>query len=107
MLKELTWTYVIQAPSLASQQHGQRKIIENLFDEYCTAAIGDINGKTKKHPEIFPPYYQERLQKASDDDEKKRICVDLIAGMTEKQAVATHLRLTGTALGSGLEEYLS
>ena len=43
----------------------------------------------------------------SADDDRKRICVDLIAGMTEKQAVATHLRLTGTALGSGLEEYLS
>jgi dGTPase len=107
MLKELTWTYVIQAPSLASQQHGQRKIIENLFFEYCTAAIGDTDNKVKKHPEIFPPYYQERLQTASADEDRKRICVDLIAGMTEKQAVATHLRLTGTALGSGLEEYLS
>jgi dGTPase len=107
MLKELTWTYVIQAPSLASQQHGQRKIIENLFSEYCTAAIGDTAKKVKKHPEIFPPHYQERLHATSDDDEKKRICVDLIAGMTEKQTVATHLRLTGTALGSGLEEYLS
>ena len=107
MLKELTWTYVIQAPSLASQQHGQRKIIQNLFFEYCTAAIGDTDKKVKKHLEIFPPHYQERLQAASSDGEKKRICVDLIGGMTEKQAVATHLRLTGTALGSGLEEYLS
>ena len=53
MLKELTWTYVIQAPSLASQQHGQRKIIENLFSEYCTAALGDINKRVKKHPEYF------------------------------------------------------
>jgi dGTPase len=102
MLKELTWTYVIGAPSLASQQHGQRKIIAGLFEEYRTAATGKPGNWA-----VFPPYYQERLRDASDDIERTRICVDLIAGMTEKQAVATYLRLTGIVLGSGLEELLS
>jgi dGTPase len=104
MLKELTWTYVIEAPSLASQQHGQRKIIAGLFSEYSTAATD--KGK-QRNLAIFPPYYQERLRAAGDDDERKRICVDLVAGMTEKQAIATYLRLTGVSLGSGLEELLS
>ena len=32
MLKELTWHYVINAPSLATEQHGQRKVIRGLFE---------------------------------------------------------------------------
>jgi len=100
MFKELVWTYVIEAPSLATQQHGQRKIISDLFDIYSKAA-------DSKKRNIFPPYYRERLERCGSDPAKiNRVCVDLVAGLTENQAVAIHGRLTGNNLGSSLEDLL-
>jgi dGTPase len=98
MLKELTWIYVIEAPELASQQEGERQVIETLFNIYWDAAQGN------RSQHLFPPYYRKALVDAADPQEKKRVVVDLIAGMTEEQALAMHNRLTGVSLGSGLEQ---
>jgi dGTPase len=98
MLKELTWIYVIEAPELASQQEGQRELIGKLFNIYWEAA----QGKRDRH--LFPPYYSEALDAAATDQEKKRVVVDLIAGMTEEQALAMHNRLAGISDDSGLEQ---
>lgn len=102
LLKELTWTYVIEASSLAGQQHGQERVIKDLYEIYFSAA---------EKPEswaIFPAYYRERLQdNANDPAEKFRISVDLIASMTESQAIAMHHRLTGHSHGSGLDDIVS
>jgi dGTPase len=38
VLKELTWRYVIERPALASQQHGQKKVIRELFETFMDAA---------------------------------------------------------------------
>ena len=100
MLKELTWTYVIKAPSLAAHQHGQRRVIHELFQILCEAAL---NRRTRK---ILPIFYQQQMEDCLDS-EVKRLVVDLIAGMTERQAVAMHQRLKGLAPGSGLEEILA
>jgi dGTPase len=101
MLKELTWVYVIEAPELASQQEGQRQVIEKLFNIYWDSA----QGKRAEH--LFPPYYRRALMDSPNDQGKKRVVVDLIAGMTEEQALAMHNRLTGVSLGSGLEQIFS
>ncbi len=99
MLKELVWTYVIEAQALATQQYGQRKIIRELFEIYGDAAT------TEDKRRIFPPYYRERLVAAGDGTpEASRICVDLIASLTEAQVVNMHQRLTGSSLGSALED---
>jgi dGTPase len=102
MLKELTWTYVIEAASLAAQQYGQQKLIGELFDIYSDAA---------QHGEkwsIFPTFYRERLQNNKGNEaELLRIPVDLIASMTESQAIAMHRRLIGQSHGSGLDDILS
>jgi dGTPase len=100
MLKEITWVYVIEAPELASQQEGQREMIERLFNIYWDAA----QGKRSQH--LFPPYYRRALEDSANDRERKRVVVDLIAGMTEEQALAMHNRLTGVFLGSGLEQII-
>jgi dGTPase len=100
MLKEITWVYVIEAPELASQQEGQREVIERLFNIYWDAA----QGKRSQH--LFPPYYRRALVDSANDRERKRVVVDLIAGMTEEQALAMHNRLTGVFLGSGLEQII-
>lgn len=101
MLKELTWTYIIEAPALISQQYGQRGVIRRLFEIYMDAGSGS------KHRSLFPPYYRKALEESWDDKGTRRTVIDLIAGMTEDQALAVHNRLTGVSLGSGLEELLS
>jgi dGTPase len=102
MLKELTWTYVIEAASLAAQQYGQRRVITDLYEIYSDAA------KHRGKWSVFPTFYRERLQNNKGNDaEILRIPVDLIASMTESQAVAMHRRLTGQSHGSGLEDILS
>jgi len=98
MLKELTWIYVIEAPDLVSQQEGQRQVIERLFSIYWDAA----QGRRSQH--LFPPYYRKALEGSVDVLEKKRVVVDLIAGMTEEQALAMHNRLIGVSVGSGLDQ---
>lgn len=47
ILKELTWTYVIEAPTLAMQREGQKRIIGCLFEVYKTAS------QTKKKLSLF------------------------------------------------------
>lgn len=97
MLKQLTWHYVILHPSLAIQQHGQKKIISDLFEIFYTAA--------KKHDfTIFPMEVREDLIRKIDDSEyATRTVADLIAGMTEHQVKNLHARLTGAQLGSVLD----
>lgn len=102
MLKELTWTYVIEGPSLAAQQHGQRKIISELYKIYSESALDPKNWA------IFPMYYREKLHTNQDDlIELQRIPVDLIASMTEKQAIAMYHRLSGGHGDFGLQDILS
>lgn len=56
MLKQLTWHYVIKNPALATQQHGQRVIIRQLFDAF-------YNAGTRSDPNIdfFPISVRELL----------------------------------------------
>jgi len=104
ILKQLTWFYVIEAPSLAIQQAAQKKMVEYLF--------GVFFEECRKQPHhLLPPYYQERLSgiPTHDPDRRhgmKRMVADLIAGMTEAQAVALYQRLNGMVTGSAFEKIL-
>lgn len=98
ILKELTWSYVIEAPALSAQHHGQREIILKLFDVYSEAAA------SRKSWSLFPVYYREQLQKAGSNSENQRVVIDLIAGMTEPQAVATYSQFMGLPRTDSLEQ---
>ncbi len=97
MLKQLTWHYVILSPSMATKQTGQKKIIRELFAIFHGAAF-DSNSRG-----IFPHAYRELIEEASSAREVTRLVTDMIAGMTEQQAVNIHRKLTGVALGSLLD----
>lgn len=99
ILKELTWTYIIEAPALATQQFGQRRVIRGLCDIFFEAA------QQQKQWYLFPPYYRDSL-KQSDSDKKamKRVVTDFVAGMTEEQALAMYARLSGLEVGTGLHD---
>lgn len=88
-LKMLVRVFVIRRPGMAVVQHGQKKLIENLFKCYfeATGSGGDRR--------LFPPEARERLVNSSSACERARVVVDLIAGLTEAGAVKLHQRLSG------------
>lgn len=95
MLKQLTWSYVIENPALASQQHGQKQIIRDLFRIFSEAADSDGDFK------IFPAGVREQVEAAGrGTPAARRIVVDLVASMTEQQALQVHQRLRGFEGGS-------
>ena len=106
ILKQLTWVYVIEAPALATQQYGQRKLIEDLFGILADAASRNDFG-------VFPPRFGERLEDILAESggvsipnrEAARTVSDYISGMTEREAVELHRRLSGASLGSVLDPF--
>ena len=49
---------------------------------------------------MFPPRFSERLETDHSDRHVTRIVSDYISGMTERQTIELHQRLTGASLGS-------
>ena len=96
ILHELTWYYVIRNPSLATQQHGQREVIRTLLEIFHGAA------NTPDEMAVFPQPFQELLKDARGPEDMTRIVCDYIAGLTERQALNLHLKLTGVRPGSAL-----
>lgn len=104
ILKQLTWCYVIEAPGLAIQQHAQTECIRYLFDVFCNETL-------KSRSKLLPPYYRERLSEVLKAEGlngpgSRRLVADLIAGMTEAQAIALYQRLKGIVTGSAMEQVL-
>ena len=97
ILKELTWEYVINNPALATQQYGQRKLIGELFEILADAALeSDFS--------VFPPRFSEHLEEIGNSKRQiARTVADYISGMTERQAIELHQRLTG--VGSVLDPF--
>jgi len=99
LLKSLTWTYVIEAPALAAQQEGQRRVIETLFSYFTDCAA--------KNQHALPAWARSYLM---DDDmlrqhetmEKAqlRLACDVVASLSERQALALFSRLAGFDAGS-------
>ena len=99
VLKQLTWHYVINNAALATQQHGQRRIIRELFE-----ILNDVAASNEL--DVFPASFRELLiedDKYKPTEERLRIIADLISGMTEQQVVAMHQRLTGVSLGTVMD----
>lgn len=102
MLKQLTWHYVIKNPALATQQHGQRVIVRQLFNAFYKAGT-----RSEVNIDFFPISLRELLppvptQTSSDRKKLAPAIIDFIASLTEEQAIATHHRIYGIKLGSSL-----
>jgi len=106
MLKNLTFYYVISDSSLIGQQRGQRRVIEELFE-----LLYEESGRDDLDSSAIPSPYRDWLgEEISDIDwpspihRRARIVADMIAMMTEPQAVTLHKRLTGDTPGSLQDE---
>lgn len=96
LLKQLTWQYVIENPSLVTRQHGQRHIIRRLI-EVLHEHMTSISSGGRSPYLLFPEHYREQLRDAAGNDERSRLVIDYIASMTEPQALHLYQRLSGAA----------
>jgi dGTPase len=101
LLKELTWVYVIDNPTLATQRHGQVRIIRGLFEVYLDAA-------ERKNAALFPARFREEAEAVlhevpRDSAALPRLAADTIAGLSDQQAMVLHQRLIGLAPGGLLD----
>jgi dGTPase len=87
-LKMLTVVYVVRSPALAVVQHGQRRLVRDLYDWYL-----DASNKPEER-RMLPPSCAERFEQNPTDAAKSRAVVDLIAGFTETTAIQLHRRLS-------------
>jgi dGTPase len=101
LLKQLMKFYVYESPALVGQQVGQRKLVEELFDIFLDAAA-----PASKQRGIVPHPFRERLEELKTEGDRARFSCDIVASMTEQQALLMHKRLTGIEPGSVLDSIL-
>lgn len=94
-LQGLIWDYVILNPRLATQQAGQRRIIELLFDTYRKAV-------EKRDRGIVPERFHTELDRVgkTPHPSETRLAVDIVSSFTDHQAVVMYGRLLGVSPGS-------
>jgi len=102
ILKELTYYYVISDSTLVGQQRGERHVIEELYE-----ALYEETGRDNLDSSAIPSPYRDWLEEEDEENQwpspihrRARIVADMIATMTEPQAVTLHKRLTGDTPGS-------
>lgn len=80
VLEGLTWHYVIDSDLLLPQRREQRQIIRTLFADLSDAISMEDWSR-------FPAPFQDRARDAETDATRLRIVADVIASMTEEEAV--------------------
>lgn len=98
LLKQITKEYVIKNPALSAQQHGYKKIVSNLFDEFCDDIAS--SGRDPKNLKIVPNRFKHL---AETDISDARLAADAVSGLSEPEAVRLHARLHGISSGSVLD----
>jgi len=99
IIRELTWFYVIDRPSLAVLQRGQDKIICTVFERLVDLLFDEK--KNPVSPRGIPTQLQVilNLQKedrgANEEMERKRAVSDFICILTEDQVMDLFQRFTG------------
>jgi len=98
-LKMLVMVYVVHRPSLAVVQHGQQRLISDLFEWYFRAS-----SRADGDHRLFPPGAKERLGNERDTPENRaRVVIDLVSGLTERAAVELHRGLCDGSAASALD----
>jgi len=117
VLKQLTWFYVIDDPSLTTSQQGQRRVVGELFDELM-AWVRRVWNVPKERRRLPVPLLNLVLSIRDDKDAlraaasnvqrlQSRTVADYISTLTEAQALNLHQRLIGgSSSGSALENWL-
>jgi dGTPase len=105
-LQRIVWSYVISNPRLATQRYGQKRIIKTLFEIYLQA-ISDRD--LSFIPARFVREFLEIETNVSNAEEltqeQTRMAVDIVAGLSEAEAVIQYRRLIGISQGSFIDSW--
>ena len=96
ILKQITRDYIIGSPTLAAQQHGQKRVISELYDALIFNAEADTG-----YPAFLP--IRLRYLRPMAGTSPARFVADCIASLSEAEAVGLHARLVGAVGGSVLD----
>jgi len=96
ILKQITRDYIISSPTLAAQQHGQKRIVTDLFEALWKGYDAEVG---------YPAFAPIRLRYLAgvEGTTKARFVADCIASLSESEAIALHARLCGVVTGSVLD----
>ncbi|MGL5835885.1 MAG: deoxyguanosinetriphosphate triphosphohydrolase family protein [Waterburya sp.] len=105
-LQRIVWSYVISNPRLATQRYGQKRIIKTLFEIYLQA-INDCD--LSFIPARFVKEFLEMEANVGNAEElsqeQARMAVDIVAGLSEAEAVIQYRRLIGISQGSFIDSW--
>ena len=105
-LQRIVWAYVISDPRLATQRYGQKRIIKTLFEIYLEAIRDrDLSFIPARFVKEFLEIEENNGSKTEMSLEKIRMAVDIIAGLSETEAVVQYRRLIGISQGSFLDNW--
>jgi len=96
ILKQITRDYIIGSPMLAAQQHGQKRILTELFE-----ALWKGYDASTGYPDFLP--IRLRFLADVENTSRVRFVADCIASLSESEAIALHARLCGSVTGSVLD----
>ncbi|NHA67722.1 deoxyguanosinetriphosphate triphosphohydrolase family protein [Phycicoccus flavus] len=93
-LKKLLWCYVVDRPGLATQQAGQRRILDDLVRWYAKEPGRLLAEDRREEYEEADP-----ITGQPGHSDALRAAADTVASLTEAQAVRIHRRLSGVDYG--------
>jgi dGTPase len=99
LLKRVTRSYVIESDAVRSQRHGQRSIIRRLYEELLHDAQ-----QRSKGSRLLPLFYRDFIDADRSGSNIIRCVADFVSSLTEPQVIAFHNRITGTSLGTDLDQ---
>lgn len=99
LLKKVTRHYVIDSDAVRSQRYGQRTVIRRLFTEVLNDTLASAGGA-----QLLPRFHRDLIERDGSQANVIRCVSDFISSLTEPQAIAFHNRITGTSLGTDLEQ---
>ena len=103
-LQRIVWSYVISNPRLATQRYGQKRIIKTLFEIYAQAISDrDLSFIPARYIREFLEIEERLGDTEESSQEQTRMAVDIVAGLSETEAVIQYRRLTGISQGSFLD----
>ena len=105
-LQRIVWSYVISNPRMATQRYGQKKIIKTLFEIYLEAIKDrDLSFIPARYVREFLAIDKNIANPQDIAQEKIRMAVDIVAGLSEAEAVVHYRRLTGISQDSFLDSW--
>jgi dGTPase len=105
-LQRIVWSYVISNPRLATQRYGQKRIIKTLFEIYLEAIRDrDLSFIPPRFVREFLEIEENAANTTEMEQEKNRMAVDIVAGLSEAEAVVQYRRLTGISQGSFFDQW--